>query len=89
MNIKIAAGIDFGWGTTMKVKIDREGCISCTACWTTCPDFFEENPDDGRSQVVAAYRIEDKPGEGNALKDMEECIQSAAEGCPVQVIHPE
>jgi ferredoxin len=54
----------------MKVKIDRKGCISCAACWTTCPDFFEESPDDGKSQVAAAYRIEDKPGEGNSLNPL-------------------
>ncbi len=71
-----------------KVKIDRKGCVSCGACWTTCPDFFEESPDDGRSQVKAAYRGE-KPGEGMVPEDKEECVRSAAEGCPVQVIHPE
>lgn len=73
----------------MKVKIERDGCISCGACWTTCPDFFEENPDDGRSQVAAAYRLEKKPGDGVVPQDKEECIQNAAEGCPVQVIHAE
>jgi len=73
----------------MKVKIDREGCISCGACWTTCPGFFEENPDDGRSQVAAGYRREKKLGEGTVPEDQEECVQSAAEGCPVQVIHLE
>lgn len=73
----------------MKVTIDREGCISCAACWTTCPDFFEENPEDGRSQVMAAYRSEGKLGEGTAPQDHEACVSTAAEGCPVQVIHIE
>ena len=76
----------------MKVTIDREGCISCAACWTTCPDFFEENPEDGRSQVIAAFRPEGKPGEGTVgegtvPQGKEECVTNAAEGCPVQVIH--
>ncbi len=71
------------------MKIDREGCISCGACWTSCPEFFEENPDDGKSQVKAAHRQEKGPGEGTVPKELEDCVQSAAEGCPVQVIHAE
>lgn len=71
----------------MKVKIDRDGCISCAACWTTCPGFFEENPDDGRSQVLARCRLGNEQGAGNVPQDSEECIRTAAEGCPVQVIH--
>jgi ferredoxin len=73
----------------MKVTIDRDGCISCEACWTTCPDFFEENPDDGKSQVMAAFRSEGKLEAGTVPQDKEECISMAAEGCPVQVIHTE
>ncbi len=73
----------------MKVTIDREGCISCAACWTTCPDFFEENSEDGRSQIMAAYRSEGKLEAGMVPQDKEECVSSAAEGCPVQVIHTE
>lgn len=73
----------------MKVTIDRDGCISCAQCWTTCPEFFEENPDDGRSRVSAKYGLEGKLEAGDVPQDLEECVQSAAEGCPVQVIHVE
>jgi putative ABC transport system permease protein len=37
---------------TVKVQIEREECISCAACWDDCPDVFEENMEDGLSQVV-------------------------------------
>ena len=71
----------------MRATIDRDGCISCAQCWTTCPDFFEENPEDGRSQVMVAFRSEGKPGEGTAPQDKVDCVSMAADGCPVQVIH--
>ncbi|WP_218838040.1 ferredoxin [Candidatus Methanoperedens nitratireducens] len=36
----------------LKVNIDRDDCISCGTCWTTCPEFFEQNPEDTHSQIV-------------------------------------
>ena len=39
-----------------KVTIDRESCISCASCWTECPSFFEENPDDSFSMVREEFR---------------------------------
>jgi ferredoxin len=72
----------------VKVKIDREGCISCGNCWTTCPDFFEQNPDDNLSQVKEKYR-KGGIGEGEAPEDQKGCIEEAADLCPVQVIHVE
>jgi ferredoxin len=68
------------------VRIDREGCISCGICWGTCPDFFEENLDDNRSQVVEAHRTSGEPGEGLVSPDLEICVREAAEACPVSVI---
>ena len=35
----------------MKVQIDRDDCISCTACWQECPEVFEEHAD-GFSAVL-------------------------------------
>ncbi len=49
-----------------KVRIDRDDCISCGTCWTTCPEFFEQNPYDSHSQVVEKYRIVGNTGEGVA-----------------------
>ncbi|MDG6256939.1 MAG: ferredoxin [Methanomicrobiaceae archaeon] len=70
----------------MKVTIDREGCTSCGACWEECPEMFEENPDDGLSQVVEEHQIGGDPARGDVPKDLEVCVQNAADGCPVEVI---
>ena len=61
----------------MKVKIDREGCISCGNCIATCPEVFRF-ADDGLSEVYNA------PDESNA-----DLVQQAADNCPVEVIHTE
>jgi ferredoxin len=55
-------------GDTFRVTIDRDECISCATCWETCPEFFEENPDDGFSQIIEEYRVDD-PGAGKALEN--------------------
>ena len=74
-------------GETFQVTIDRDKCISCAACWEMCPEFFEENPDDGFSQVIEQYRVGDAPGEGEAPRELEDCVTDAADGCPVEIIH--
>jgi ferredoxin len=71
----------------INVIIDREGCISCGQCWDACPNFFEENAEDGWSQVEKKFRIAGKVNEGVAFEHIEECVKQAAEGCPAQVIH--
>ena len=71
----------------MKVTIDREECTSCSVCWSDCPEVFEENTDDGWSQIVPKYRSGDDPGEGEVGSDLEDCVTGAAEGCPVEIIH--
>ena len=73
--------------TQLCVQIDREDCISCAQCWTTCPAVFEQNPDDDHSQVIAAYRTGDALGEGVVPPALAACAREAADGCPVQVIH--
>jgi ferredoxin len=70
-----------------RVTMDRDNCISCGNCWSTCPDFFEANPDDGQSHVQMKFRIGDSLAEGDAPEDLDECVRSAAEGCPADVIH--
>jgi ferredoxin len=71
----------------VKVSIDRDECISCAVCWSDCPDFFQENPDDGLSQVVAQFQSGGNPGEGEAPAELADCVRSAADNCPVEVIH--
>ena len=71
----------------VKVVIDREGCISCANCWTVCPEFFEQSPDDDKSRIIEKYRTGSAPGEGETVSDNENCVKTASEECPVQVIH--
>jgi ferredoxin len=70
----------------MKVTIDRDECTSCGTCWETCPEFFEENPDDHFSRVTEKFRLDGNPAEGTAPGDLEACVKEAADVCPVQII---
>ena len=57
----------------MKVVIDRENCIGCGLCASTCPEIFAM-ADDGKAEVVS-----DKiTNEAGAVE--------AADACPVNVI---
>ncbi len=71
----------------MRVSIDRDNCISCGSCWQDCPDFFQEGPADGFSQVVERYRLGGDIAEGEAPPDLAACVRQAADDCPVEVIH--
>lgn len=68
---------------------DRDECIGCGACWTVCPEFFEENLEDGLSQIVAEYRVGGDIAEGRAPERLSECVRDAEEECPVGIIHVE
>jgi len=71
----------------MKVKIQRDECISCGTCVDVCPDFFELSGDDNFSQVLEPYRIAGDLSRGEPPPELEERIQEAADLCPVQIIH--
>ena len=71
----------------VKVTIDRPDCISCESCWTVCPEFFEQNPADSWSQVVAKYQVGNDPSVGEAPEDLRDKVQEAADSCPVTIIH--
>ncbi len=72
---------------TTRVTITREECISCESCWTICPDFFQQNSADNWSEVVEKYRVGGNPAEGNALAELLDKVNEAADSCPVQIIH--
>lgn len=58
----------------MDIEIDKEACIGCGVCEQTCPDVFELG-DDGKASLK-----EDA--------DMDaDCIQEAADNCPVEAIN--
>jgi len=62
----------------MRAWIDRDGCISCGLCSSTCPEVFRMDDED-----IAEVYVDEIP------EDVEDMAQEAAEGCPVSVIHIE
>lgn len=70
-----------------KVTIDRDQCISDMACVSLCPEVFEMSEEDGKSAIVAKYRVGGKVEAGEVPGELEDCVKSAAEACPVSIIH--
>lgn len=58
----------------MKAVIDRDGCIGCGLCPSTCSEVFRM-ADDGLAEV-----------HGAVTPDTQACVQDAADNCPVSVI---
>lgn len=58
----------------MKAEIDRQGCIGCGLCASTCPEVFRM-ADDGLAEVYSDLQ-----------SDTEDSAEEAAENCPVDVI---
>jgi len=69
-----------------KVTIRREECISCETCWTTAPEFFQQNGADNWSEVVEKYRVGGNSAEGEAPDNLLGKVQEAADSCPVAII---
>lgn len=59
----------------MRASIDRDGCIACELCATTCPQVFCM-ADDGLAEVYT----------DPVPEDVIDLAREAAEGCPVAVI---
>lgn len=59
----------------MKAIVDRETCIGCGLCESTCPDLFVMD-DEEKAKVIVA----------EIAKQAEECAKQAAEECPVTAI---
>ncbi|RKD33598.1 ferredoxin [Lacrimispora algidixylanolytica] len=62
----------------MKAEVDREGCIECGLCASTCPEVFRMG-DDGPAEVI----VDEVPD------SVEESAIEAQDGCPVAVIKVE
>ena len=71
----------------------EEGCITCNACDAECPDVFAVT--DNSSTIKASVRQDGKENENRNEKSplkvefqvsLEADIESAAMGCPVEVI---
>jgi len=72
----------------MRVRIDRDECIACATCWESCPEVFEEGPEDGLSQIVEQYQVDGDLAQGE-VPEKESCVHEAAADCPVEIIHVE
>ncbi len=59
----------------MKAEIDREGCISCGICASTCPEVFRMG-EEGPAEVY----VDEIPEEAEAT------AKEASDSCPVSVI---
>lgn len=59
----------------MKATIDRDGCISCGLCASTCPEVFRM-ADDGKAEVFVDPVPESVKGTAAEARD----------NCPVSVI---
>lgn len=62
----------------MKAEIDRDGCIACGLCASTCPEVFRM-ADDGYAEVY----VDEVP------QECEDAAVEAQEGCPTSVIKVE
>jgi ferredoxin len=69
----------------MKVIIDQDGCIECGACETACSEVFTlENG--GKASIMKKYQTK-APSEGEVTNDISDCVEEAADSCPVDVIN--
>lgn len=68
----------------MKVSIDRESCIECGLCASTCPAVFVLAEGE-KASIVEIYRTTG-PGEGDINDTLSSCAKDAADSCPVSVI---
>lgn len=57
----------------MKAKVN-EGCISCGACVSTCPEVFRFNDE----ELAEAY--------ADVTEETKEAAEEARDSCPVSVI---
>ncbi|MEM3030425.1 MAG: ferredoxin [Candidatus Micrarchaeia archaeon] len=69
-----------------RIEHDRPNCIGCAACATVCPEFWSMG-DDGKSVVKGGKKRSDGWEEREINDGDYECNKSAADSCPVNVIH--
>ncbi len=62
---------------SMKVTIDTDECIGCQTCTELCPEAFSFDNDTEKAEV--------RPD----MTGNEDCIEEAADACPVSCIHVE
>lgn len=67
-----------------KIVLDKTNCIGCGSCASLCPKFFEM----GRNfkSHLKNSKINDKNGIEEVEAKNADCVEDAAEACPVQCI---
>ena len=73
----------------LTIRVKREECISCGACWSICPDVYEQSDEDTKCKIVSGLRIADRIDKGQIGENLTECAQQGVDNCPVQVISVE
>ncbi|MFH1611744.1 MAG: ferredoxin [bacterium] len=68
----------------MKITLDLEKCIGCGSCSTACPNAFKMG-EDLKVHIVDADN-EESIIEKKTIDEAPDCIQEAADICPVQAI---
>ena len=68
----------------MNVEIDQDGCIECGACEEECAEVFELK-DGEKASIVDKYQT-DGPDKGEVSNSLDDCVKSAEDVCPVDVI---
>jgi len=72
-----------------KLSINSSGCIGCGACETNCPKYFKISAEDGHSHLIDPKKTVEGGMEVLETEFPEEDkagIDTAVNGCPVQVI---
>lgn len=72
-----------------RVRIDRDPCIACEACWLECPEVFQPNPEDNLSEITPEFRVGGGNAAGKVPDELRASVQEAADACPVSIIHVE
>lgn len=72
----------------MKITVDREGCIECGVCESTCPDIFELKNSE-KARIKENLRMNGNPAKGEVGDDLAPCAREASDACPVSVISVE
>jgi len=70
----------------MKVKIEpRDQCLGDDICVNLCPAVFARG-EDGKAVIVEQYRAGGNIAEGEVPDDLRDCVENAAQACPVGII---
>jgi len=71
----------------MKIIHERTKCIGCGNCAAICPKFWKM-AEDGKSELLGS-KVNSQTGNYELEVERVECNQSAADSCPVTIIHIE